>query len=76
MKVLILLVVLICSAIVGRGQVASVNSIMKEVEKSYHAGEYEATLIKLEQAQKNSKENNPCYFALEDFSAKSLIAWG
>ncbi|ETZ21635.1 hypothetical protein [Pedobacter sp. V48] len=54
MKKVLILLVLTCSSIVGRGQVASVNSIMKEAEKSYHSGDYEATLIKLEQAQKNA----------------------
>ena len=53
-KVLILYVVLICSAIAGNGQVASVNSKVKEAEKSYRAGAYESTLIKLYQAQKNA----------------------
>jgi len=72
-KVLILLIVLICSVIVGRGQVESVNSIMKEVEKSYHAGEYEVTLIKLEQAQKIARKITPAILYWRILAQKALL---
>src|SRR5687768_14424561 len=72
-KVLILLVVLTCSAIVGVAQVASVNSIVKEAETSYHAGEYEATLIKLEQAKKNAGKIAPAILYWQILAQKALL---
>lgn len=72
-KILILLVVLTCSIVAGKSQVASVNSIVKGAEKSYHAGEYDSTLIKLEQAQKNAGKITPAILYWRILAQKALL---
>ena len=46
---------------------------MKEVEKSYHAGEYEATLIQLEQAQKIARKITPAILYWRILAQKALL---
>ena len=72
-KLLILLVVLISSVITGSGQVVSVNSKVREAEKSYVAGEYESTLVKLEQAQKNAGKITPAILYWRILAQRALL---
>ncbi|WP_214227493.1 hypothetical protein [Pedobacter sp. B4-66] len=47
-----LLVIFTCLTIASMGQSISAKTRIKEAEKSYHAGQYNSALTKLEQAEK------------------------
>lgn len=72
-KVLVLFVALICNVVAGKGQVASVSAKVKEAQKSYHAGEYENALIKLDEAQKNAGKITPAILYWRILAQRTLL---
>lgn len=70
---LILLAVFICLTTASKGQSVSVKTIVREAEKSYHAGKYSNALIKLEEAEKVAGKANSSILYWRILTQRALL---